>query len=318
MNSDVLADVLAGRYKPHPLEDAADWKKYWRSRKLPAQGIKRAFIAGAESCKPAWAMAGGYQLAVQTLLPEVVSDRTVVALCISETGGGHPRAIEASVSWKGKRGLLNGFKTFVTGGELAEHLYIAVNTGEGKQGKPSLVLMKVPLSRRGVSLQTMFPLPFIPELPHASVVLEDVIVSVDDILPGDAYESYIRPFRTVEDLYIMTGMLGHVMGRLAEYDQQDLEEQGIALFLALEAVEKQGYHSPSAHVALAGCVTLLERLIADVLPVISPEQAAIWERDMPVLQVAGNVREQRRRRAWYKVQAPRLTGNKGTQGVLFN
>ncbi len=318
MNSDVLADVLAGRYKPHPLENAADWKKYWRSRKFPVKDLKRAFTAGAEACKPAWAMAAGYQLAVRTLLPEVVTDRSIVALCISETGGGHPRAIETCIDWKGKRGLLNGFKTFVTGGELAEHLFIAVNTGEVKRGKPCLVMMKVPLSRRGVSLQTMFPLPFVPELPHASVVLEDVLVSADDILPGDAYENYIRPFRTVEDLYIMGAMLGYIMSQLAALDQQALAEQGIAVYLALEAVEKQGYESPSAHVALAGCVTLMERLIDDALPVLSPELKTLWERDMPVLQVAGHVREQRRRSAWYKVQAPRLTGDKGSQGVLFS
>ncbi|WP_461536250.1 acyl-CoA dehydrogenase family protein [Spongorhabdus nitratireducens] len=318
LNSDVLAGVLAGRYKPHPLECANGWKKYWRSRRLPGQGIERALVAGAESCSPAWALASGYQLAVQALLPDLVPDQALAALCVNETGGSCPKAIEANVVWKGKKGLLNGFKTFVTGGELAEQLFVAVNTGDSHKGKPCIALLKTSLARRGVSLQTMFPLPFAPELPHASIVLEDVPVTVADILPGEAWQTYIDSFRTVEDLYIMAAMLGHMVSHLVKQEHLPTAERGITLFMAMSGIECQGYGSPLAHIGIGGCMKLLEEFAADAMAAVDPRMAAIWQRDLSVIEVASRSRDQRRRKAWYEVQTPRLWNDSEVQGALFN
>ena len=39
---------------------------------------------------------------------------------------------------------------------------------------------------------------FVPEISHAEVELDRVKVSDADVLPGDGYDDYLKPFRTIE------------------------------------------------------------------------------------------------------------------------
>ena len=97
------------------------------------------------------AFAAGYSAALQTLVPDVVLP---CALCVTEAGGNHPRAIQATLreSEPDSAYTLNGTKTFVTFGNLAKTLIIAAKTGEQADGKPELAVVRIPADRDGVFL----------------------------------------------------------------------------------------------------------------------------------------------------------------------
>ena len=47
------------------------------------------------------------------------------------------------------------------------------------------------------------PTPFAPEIPHARITLANVTVRDEDVLPGDGYARYLKPFRTIEDTFVL-------------------------------------------------------------------------------------------------------------------
>ena len=50
------------------------------------------------------------------------------------------------------------------------------------------------------------------QLGHLFVSLSDVAITAHEILPGDGYDRYLKPFRTVEDIHVHAALLGHAIG----------------------------------------------------------------------------------------------------------
>jgi hypothetical protein len=141
----------------------------------------------------------------------------------------------------------------------------------------------------------MPPTPFVPEVTHAEVFLEDVATFT--LLPGDGYEAYAKPCRTIEDL--------HVLAATCAWLGQTAARQGLgaghslAFFSLAVSLRELGEHpasSPGLHLALAGLIAHLDDAIgrlADPWRRADPEGFARWERDRPLLQIAGAARQAR-------------------------
>ncbi|MBL8923341.1 MAG: acyl-CoA dehydrogenase family protein [Myxococcaceae bacterium] len=285
-----LAAPIAG-----PTFDAF-WRATADTRARHRHPTLRAAGLGARADRLAFAFAGGYVAALSRLDPTLGPD-DVAALCATEDGGAHPRAIHTTL----KDGRLSGTKRFVSGGPLATRLLVVATTGE-VDGRPRLVLVRVPPTAPGVTLTTMDELPFVPELPHASVELRDVVVTPADVLPGDGYADALKPFRTLEDLHVHAAVLGYLsaVARRSGW-QHEARERLLASLVTAVALGDEDPRAAGTHLALAGVLATTRALVHELAPLWAKapaDEAARFERDRPLLDVAAKAREARRLKAW--------------------
>lgn len=246
-----------------------------------------------------YAFIAGYQAALSALIPS--RDRRPAALCATEDGGAHPRAIATRVD----EGRLNGAKTFVTLGEQAEQLFVLAKEGE-QAGRPQLALLGVDRNADGVVIEPMPPMPFVPEIPHARVRFSDV--RTFERLPGDGFGDYVRPFRTVEDVHVHTAFVAWLTATAGRHGwSRAAITRGASLLTSLRDLSARDPSSPATHVALAGAIDAARALGRELEPAwaSAPEEArARWQRDRPLLEVAAKARAARLERAWSRLGAP--------------
>lgn len=256
--------------------------------------IERAITSGANADRLGHAFLGGYTAAITALDPTIGATERG-ALCATESGGGHPRAIQTTL----ENGKLNGTKHFVSGGSLATVLLVVAKAGE-KDGRPELKVARIAASRPGVTIEQGAPLDFIPEVPHGAVTFKDAIV--DAVLEGDGYERYLKPFRTIEDVHVFGAVLGCLIANGLSVFPQSTTEQLLGVLAAILQLGHEDPRSPGVHLALAGVLSTAHALIdsLDVSP-LDPDFRARLERDLPLLRIAQRVREARRVKAWEMV-----------------
>ncbi|MGE5182619.1 MAG: acyl-CoA dehydrogenase family protein [Acidobacteriota bacterium] len=270
-------------------------------RRLVATGdapIDRALQAGAAADRLGVAFAAGYREALRALVPELEG---VAALCITEDKGNHPRAIETTLVEVAPGAYeLTGKKKWATGGPLAQTLLVAAKAGE-EAGRPRLRLVRVRAGAPGVTTVAMAQ-PFVPEIPHAEVHLARVAVAEADLLPGDAYTTYIKPFRTVEDIHVHAALLGYLIAVAARHAlPRSLLERLLALAHATRALAARDRASPELHVVLAGTLALVPPVLAELesaWSALGGDEHARWQRDRVLLQVAATARAARLETAW--------------------
>lgn len=243
----------------------------WLALEPPhAAPFERALWYGAVADRLGWALAGGYQSALARLTGEV--DRWSFAA--TEAGGAHPKAMATRL----EGGVLRGEKTFATMATVARAILVVATAESGK-----LCVARIRPDAPGVSIAERPATPFTPELPHAKVTLADV--TPDEVLPGDGYDLYVKPFRTVEDVHVLAAALAF----LRKYRPE--EPEILTHLAALEAVAALPPLAPEAHIALAGTFQAVRRW-SDAVP------APFWERDRAVLMVAEGIRSRRTAKAW--------------------
>lgn len=325
-----------------PLSAPASVQDYWVTvaPKLESArtSMARALLAGFWAERPAYAYVGGLQAALSRLyqagtgleprspgvslqdaarvsIPEELTgeghERTsppLMALCITEEGGGHPRAIQTELVVCPAGGYtLSGQKKFITVGPQAGVLLVAARAPQSGEGPhPLLRLVRIPARAVGVTVEVMPALPVLPEIEHARLKLEQVWVAGADILPGDGYTSYIKPFRTLEDAHVSVALLGHLFRVAGEYEwpEEALEELA-SVTVGLMALGDASPDLVSVHVGLAGFFRQQEQLLERLLPCWSsvPDEIRLrWERDFQLRQFAGKVREMRTASAWKRLR----------------
>ncbi len=283
---------------PHPGETLeAFWPHHVAWIEPLVLPFDRAVLGGLRADRVGFAFAAGYRAAIQALAPSIDA-RDLVALSATEAGGNHPRAIETTLA----SGRLKGRKRWTTLGGRASHVLVIASVGEDDLGRNRLKAVRVPTARVGVRVVPMHDAPFVPEIPHAELYLEDVAVTDDDVLPGDGYTDYLKPFRTVEDLHVHGAILGHLVGvaRRFAWPREALEEL-VALGVGLRALAEAPPLAPSTHIALAGMLASTGRALERLGPCWSLCDEPVrtrWDRDKALLTVASKARDARRDAAW--------------------
>jgi alkylation response protein AidB-like acyl-CoA dehydrogenase len=257
----------------------------------------RAVAGGFDSDRVAYAFGGGYQAALACLLPGLEPGRVRV-FCVSEERGGHPRAIATRLEAQREGGaLLHGAKRWTTFGPLADELLVVATTGVDGAGRNQLKLARVDPRREGVTLRAMPPTPFAPELPHAELTFAAVRVAAAEILDGDAYERYVKPFRTVEDIHVLGAFVGHVAGLARAHGwSHDVIEEALAVTASLRSLAPLDPLAAETHVALAGAIRLVGALAGRVdgcWGADGGEARERWSRDRVLLDVASGARAKR-------------------------
>jgi hypothetical protein len=262
--------------------------------------IALAALAGHGADRLGWSFAGGYEAALRRLDPTIPRGR-LTALCATEEGGGHPRAIRTRLEQvAGNRWKLTGTKMFVTLGAEAELLLVVAVLRDLVAGHPQLRVARVPSHRSGVTIRPASELPFAPEITHAAVTFDAVELDESEIIRGDGYSDFLKPFRTIEDLHVLASTLGFALciARSSSWGQGWMEEAA-ALLMLLKTLNGEPPLGPTTHIALAGAFTAARRLLAAApWDKVEPSCRTLWERDRPLLDVASKVREARRQAAW--------------------
>ncbi|QDE96384.1 acyl-CoA dehydrogenase family protein [Myxococcus xanthus] len=312
--NDVLHFLLTAPAAPQVLDSVDTW---WRQHlELSSRFSSPADLAlagGFLADRLGFAFASGYHAAHRRLFPELPAERTI-ALCATEPGGAHPNAIETRLTDAGAGPRLSGTKTFVTLGTRAELLLVVASEGQDAQGRNRLRMVAVDAKRPGVRLSALPELPFIPEVPHAELSLEDVAVASEDVLPGDGYARYLKPFRTVEDCHVQLAMLGWLLqvGRRSGWPD-DVREELSTLAVMMRGLSQLDPTAASTHVALGGGLALTKRAVLERCEPLWAATDAItrerWARDRVLLGVAGKVRAKRLEAARQRIQEE--TGRSG-------
>jgi len=297
---DVLDHLLTAPPAADSVTDLEDWWATHRAR-IPAwsHALDAGIAGGFAAPQVAWAFTAGYHAAT-TYLFETTA---LTALCITEAAGGHPSTLACRLVEKKGKLRLRGTKTMVTFGGRAEKMLILAHHGLDEAGRKRFVMVDVPRGARGADMAPLPPFPFVPQVPHAAVRL-DVAVEPSQLLPGDGYTRYARPFRTVEDLRVQAAVTAYLVRLVRSIDGPRSHVEALVAHIAmLRQLAVSSPTAPSVHVALAGATRQLESLADEVTSALDegglpPPVLESWRRDRRLLEVAERVRARRLERAW--------------------
>ena len=295
--------------RPEDFESVVHWKQRYEKQLLAwPEPVDMAIAGGFLAECPAYAFAAGYWAALYRLLPDLPKT-PVPALCISEKHGAHPGKIKCRLEKSDSSGhaadrwRLNGKKHFVTCGLEAELLIVAASTGTDPDGKNRLRMVLVDRATSSITITPLEqPIAILPEISHGVVEFSDVAVSGADILPGDGYLAYIKPFRTIEDLHVMAAILGYLLriGSLFDWPNP-AKEQLLALFLTIRTTTRADFTAPEIHIVTGGALESLHSLLKNLETcwnTVDPKTREAWQRDQAVLDIAANARGKRLAAAW--------------------
>lgn len=290
---------------PATVPPAVDELRAWWDATAPKRAawttpFDRAFAGGACADRLGFAFAGGYAEALRALVPELAPG-SITALCATEEGGVHPRAIRTRLeATTPGHYTLSGRKKWATVASAASSLLVVASTGEAA-GKNRLRVVRVRADAPGVRLAPSTAA-FVPEIPHAEVELDGVIVTDADVLPGDGYDAYLKPFRTIEDIHVHAALAGYLIGVARRHRfPHELKERLLVLAVATHALAHANPAAATTHAALAGVLELVPRLLAEIEPpwsAVAGDEWTRWQRNRALLRVASSARAARRARAW--------------------
>jgi hypothetical protein len=268
--------------QPQPPVALPDWWPWHLAVEAPTP-LARAALAAARADRLAAAFTSGYQAALEACFDERVRG----ALAVTEAGGGHPRAIETTLV----DGRLTGTKVFVSAGPQAEVVWVVARAGE-QDGRPALKVARLPSGGPGQRWSEGPTPPFVPEVAHGVLHLDDA--PVDKVLDGDGYLDVVKPFRTVEDLHVLAAALGHALGEAARNGSDpDWRDDALSTLLSLAPLAAADPRDPAVHHPLDACFRRAGPLL-DAAPWSDPDR---WQRDRALLGVASRIRATRTARA---------------------
>lgn len=264
--------------------------------------VDRAVASGFVADRLAWAFWGGYQMAVRALVGDCDVGDEVCAFAATEMTGAHPRAIATTLERVDETHVrLVGQKTFVTLGKQASTLFVVAKEPNDDAERPRLRLVRVGASCAGVTSRELPEIGMIPEVHHSIIEFDARVPSVD-VFDGDGYERFLKPFRTIEDIYVMASVVGYLIGvgRRHQWPIERLETL-LAQVALLRELSDRSPSERATHVALAGALRWIHETVsasAELWQQVNDNERMRWERDRSLLSVAAKVREQRRQAAW--------------------
>lgn len=305
MRDDAIGFVLkAASSAPDCPDVAAWWPRHRESARTWRNPLDLAIAAGFAADRAGWAFASGYQAALHALFPGAPEDR-ICAFCVTEEGGNHPKAIRSMLARSHSGFVLNGAKRWTTLGPDGALFFVAARDGTHDGERALLRVVKVASDVRGVSVQAMPPPRFVPEVPHAQLQFDNVALGGDALLPGDGYENFVKPFRTVEDIHVHAAVVAYLAREARRLGWPAAwVGRAAAQLHALRSLATEDPASPATHIALAGALALGETLIGETESFWVGEDpaAARWRRDRELLSVAAKARAQRSARAWERLR----------------
>ncbi|WP_433767198.1 acyl-CoA dehydrogenase [Pseudomonas putida] len=245
-------------------------------------------VAGARlMATPGLAFLVGYQAALRMLWPS--APPSLGALCATEQRSVRPADMQTRLN--GLR--LSGRKDFVTAGDAADWLLVAARCEQPGED-PRLSLAVVYPGEPGVRLEKLPAIALMPDISHGRVFLDNALC---ELLAGDGWDAYVKPFRTLEDIYVLSAMTAWLYGVGQECDwPQTLQLRLLALLAGCAEASRQAPNNPAGHVLLGGLFAQFEALKGEINQALAggaPQWATMWQRDQAVMDLAAGARGKR-------------------------
>lgn len=253
----------------------------------PVTPFELAVAGGRLMATPGLAFLVGYQAALRALWPS--APQSLGALCATERRSLRPADLQTRLIDL----RLSGRKDFVTAGDAAEWLLIAARC-EAPDEHPRLSLAVVYSGEPGVTLEQLPPLAVMPDVSHGRVLLDGALC---ELLAGDGWDAYVKPFRTLEDLYVLSAMTAWLYGVGQECDwPQALRLRLLALLAGCAEVSRHNPSSAPGHVLLGGLFAQFAGLDGELDAALAAGPASwrdLWKRDKAVMDMAAGARAKR-------------------------
>lgn len=275
--------------------------------------VDRAIAGGFAATCFAYAFAAGYCCALQRLVPSLPQN-AIACFCITEEGGAHPRAIRSRLTPseddanRQRTLLLNGHKKYITCATEADQFLVAASEGIRDDGKNSIRMVAVMAGAPGIAIKPIRDLALVPEISHAEVTFTDVVVSAADLLPGDGYTDYIRPFRTIEDLHVSAAVLGYLFRNARRYGwDRSIRESLLGRIVSVRCLSLNRPDAPAVHIVMGDALNRIKELFERLEPLwetVGGKAKHAWDRDKLLMNIADKARNQRLRTAWQFYENP--------------
>ncbi|RON20120.1 acyl-CoA dehydrogenase [Pseudomonas brassicacearum] len=251
-----------------------------------------AVAGGRLMATPGLAFLVGYQAALRMLWPS--APLSLGALCATEQRSLRPADMQTRLTDL----RLSGRKDFVTAGDAAEWLLIAARS-EAPGEAVSLSLAVVYPDEPGVRLEKLPAIALMPDISHGRLFLDNAQC---ELLAGDGWDAYVKPFRTLEDVYVLSAMTAWLYGIGQDSDwAQALQLRLLALLAGCAEVSRQAPNNAAGHVLLGGLFAQFEGLKVEIDQALAdgpPHWAAMWQRDQAVMALAAGARGKRLAKAF--------------------
>ncbi|MEN0107214.1 MAG: acyl-CoA dehydrogenase [Pseudomonas sp.] len=256
-----------------------------------------ALLGGRLAATPGLAFLAGYQGALRALWPS--APWTLGAMCVTENRSVRPADMQVRLE-----GLsLTGRKDFVTAADSADWLLIAARS-ELPGTSPQMAMCVAYSGAPGVQVEVLPPLSLMPDISHGRLHLQ---AAQCERLPGDGWDAYAKPFRTLEDLHVLTALIAWLNGVGCDNAwAQTLQLRLLALLGSCAEVTRLGMNEPATHLLLAGVFEQFNQLRAEVDHAMTTGQPGwqdLWKRDSSLLEIARAAREKRLQNALASLSA---------------
>lgn len=246
-----------------------------------------AVAGGRLMATPGLAFLVGYQAALRMLWPS--APLSLGAMCATEQRS--LRVADMQTRLGDLR--LSGRKDFVTAGNAADWLLVAARSEQPGEA-PRLSLAVVYPGEPGVRLEQLPSIPLMPDISHCRLYLENAQC---ELLAGDGWDAYVKPFRTLEDIYVLSAMTAWLYGIGQDIDwPRSLQLRLLALLAGCAEVSRQAPNNPAGHVLLGGLFAQFDGLKVEIGLALAdgpPHWAAMWQRDQAVMDLAAVARGKR-------------------------
>lgn len=287
--------------KPN-VENLDDYLTFFKSRTGFLTTFEASVFGGYQCDRLGYAFATGYESANRFCFR-----KRMTSFCATEsTKGPLSKTIETTISPKGDKFELNGYKSFVTFGNLSEFLAVVAKESKSSSERPSIKIVMVRTHAVGVTLiEPEKKISFIPEVPHVGVKFENVTIEKEQIIEGDGYSLYFKPFRTIEDLHVFSSILAYMYKVAQKSNWENMKERIIYLLFTIFHVMEHELNSPIIHLIIDGLSQNFQILMKDVenLKWNDNEEKERFLRDKPIFKTAEFLRKKRTKVAWDRIQS---------------
>ncbi|MBC9251648.1 acyl-CoA dehydrogenase [Pseudomonas alcaligenes] len=274
-----------------PASDLESWYAALLERVGEVSPFTLALLGGRLAATPGLAFLAGYQGALRALWP--AAPRTLGALCVTENRSTRP----ADMSTRLADLHLSGRKDFVTAAEAADWLLVVARV-EPAGAAPQLAMSVVRNGDPGVRIEPLPALPLMPDVSHGRLHLDNAHC---ERLPGDGWDAYAKPFRTLEDLHVLAALNAWLYGVGQDSGwPQGLQLRLLGLLAGCAELARLCPSSASTHLLLAGLFAQFAALRAELDAAMAAgpsEWATLWQRDGKLLEIARTAREKRLEKA---------------------
>lgn len=297
------ATLLVAAEQRRTCDKLQDWLPVWQASQASHAALG-TFTATVLSSLPAdrlaWAFFSGYQGALQAAFG--IAAGSVGAFAANETQR-KLTGIDTVIHQRGRDIVLTGNKSWILTGFDELTLFVLARRADGPTSGPgSLSVVRTSLTNSGVVPELRRTQVVVPELPHSAVRFDSTPLAPGDVLPGDGYSDYAKPFRLREDVFVTGAVLGYLFAEAREGSWPTRWcQRAMAALSLLEVCSRGDPRTSETVILVAGALSFAGDVIREAESLWTSDQSRArdrWLRDKAILEIGKEARRQRAVRSW--------------------